>query len=101
MIGERMSDTPWIHFVKSYGSAIYILPVAVVGFILSLQALYKYMRKSCLNITSMDEDEKTYKSYFVNPFDLGTMLANFCDRIWRDDTATLFKPNQLYDPTPF
>lgn len=101
MVGEVMSDIPWVHFVKSYGSAIYILPVAAVGFILGQRTSYAELRMARMNQTSREVEEKTYSSYKFNPFDLGTKGLNFRDRIWREDTVPLFKPNELYDPTPY
>jgi hypothetical protein len=53
------------------------------------------------NITTHDDEVGTYKKFFVNPFDLGSLRANFRYRIWNDDTPPLFDPNALYNPTPY
>jgi len=91
LTGEKMSDVPWVHFIKTYGQAIYILPVAVVGFIVSQRFSYINFRKARRNTTG---DEKIVS--YNNPFDLGTWRANIRDRFAYSEP--LYMPNALYDP---
>lgn len=101
MAGDLMSAIPWVHFIKSYGSAIYILPVAVIGFLAGQRYTYILFRRAKTNITTQDEISETYKGSVVNPFDLGSKRANFRDRIWNDEKPPLFDPNAVYNPTPY